>query len=108
MSKNPNIGRDERKRKQHIWDRCRDARNGEQDVWVTMPVGKEFRRCKLEPLRHDTPLDCGLHVIINVNGSPELTLVWEKDGHVGIGLDRMPLTTFTKKCLAIVEEMHSR
>lgn len=119
--------KEKHKLRQKVFDACQAARAGEDDVWITVHLSPEARedarqrresgfvRAKLKPvdpstLKEEDYASCyGFGAILNFNGEPCFIYLSGKDYMVYLdGIANLPTNVFLKKCLALVEEAHTR
>ncbi len=118
--------KEEYKLRQKVFDACKRARAGEEEVWVTVKddpfleadakfFGHSiFVRAKLKPIDPMTLHNCdyaceyGYGAIIMCYGEPRYFQLAGKDGVIYGPTGHISPSKFKKQCLAIVEEIHQR
>lgn len=96
--------------RQRIFDACKRAREGEDDVWITVSSGEARQvRVKLAPVDpvdgdfYDYACNAGYGAIILIRGVPSFVLLEGREGQVYLPTGSMDARAFAKKVLALVQ-----
>lgn len=105
--------------RQAVFDGCKRAREGAEDVWVTVHSADhdQLVRVKLAPGDpeegdfHSYACDAGHGAILMLRGTPTYFCLHGKDGKVYVPTGTMDSLAFAKKVMALVacpEDVHLR